>query len=202
MNFSIVGGVNSSNANLTASAVQTSGGTTYSSSSGSGYFFGALFTNHFSHLLSLELGIIYEHDQMGLTVANSAANMSVNLTEHFSRLQVPLVLRAHLIPSFFNVGVGGYWSTSIGNVSVDSSNQSIFTSKSTGSFFDLGLLPTDLGAIGSVQITIPLMPMFKILIEGRYLIGLRNDTNDPVNNYSSYKTNEWMIAAGPQISFF
>ena len=185
----IMGGMNMSSQSATVGPGLN--GSTVSSTSGTGYQGGVYFAQNFTPMLTFELGLNYQSLQSKSTLTVLTGSTTITTTE--KRLQVPLIVRYWFIPSILGFGVGGYYSMGLGNVKADSSNEAI-TASSNGSYKDAGLKSSDYGAVGSVQLRFPIGPTLRFLVDGRYLMGLAEQSTD--TNNLSLKNREIDVLAG------
>ncbi len=133
-------------------------------------------------LLDLELDLIYAKKKNAYT---SGAGTNVFETSSY---MVPVLVRSSFIPgNFINVGAGAYYEIGTSNgVTVNGVN---------GAYSDAGVKSHDIGLIGSVQMSLPVMPLVRFLIDGRYLHGLSEQQNDTATN-GSYKNRSIQAFAG------
>jgi hypothetical protein len=96
------------------------------------------------------------------------ANPGLRTTYRFNFIQVPLLLRYRLNPSFV-VGVGPYYSYTIGNINTntDSSSQTLGTG-------DLSLDNKDIGFIGSIRYRALMHEFIHIIVDARFVYGFSN----------------------------
>lgn len=86
----------------------------------------------------------------------------------WNTILVPVQAKLTLIP-FLSLGLGGYFSTAIGDISTDTGAGST----SSVSFAAANMSKSDFGAVASLGISLPL-GVTTLSLEGRYLYGMKN----------------------------
>lgn len=98
--------------------------------------------------------------------------------------------------SFISLGLGGYLGFGMGNVSVSTNN--VPTDYSYEAYF---LSNTDFGLAISGALQIPILPLTDILIDARFLLGLKNRDTTIGNTNRSYNRSNLLILAGLRFGF-
>ncbi len=133
---------------------------------------GVYFKENLSMLFGVELDAIYLKKKVRYALAGF-----LDSTDESKAIQVPLILRANLIPGgYFNFGVGAYYEAGMSS-GVDSTNN-LTGASGNQTYANAGVKHNDYGAVGSVQLKIPLAPTVKFSVEGRYLYGLAEQSAD------------------------
>ena len=182
-----LGGVNFLSYKLTEGSDLPSG-TKISGSSGQGITGGLYFSQSITPLLSLELETLYSQEQTKYTVEYKT--ISTKSTQKTTHLQVPLLIRVWPTLSLFNIGIGGYWSSGIGNAKTDKDDGTSLDQTYT----DAGLNRIDYGAIASIQFAPKIAPKIRLVLDGRYLYGTKQQSNDLAS--MSLKTREIQAVGG------
>lgn len=133
--------------------------TTTRFSIGVGASFNFELINHFS----LEPGFIYVSRSFSTTSA-----LAPRTEYSLSTFQFPLLLR-YWISKHFSLGGGPYLAHGFAKIKMNQEGNS-----TNLDFQDLQWSTDDLGFIGGIQYKVPFNELFSFLIEGRYLLGLKN----------------------------
>ena len=167
VNINFVGSMGLGNA-----AVSSTSGTIVSSRS-LPYGGGLLFGFRMLPKLSMELGFLYMPRAFQEKFSDDTSN---GIT--FTTVQIPLLLRFQILNSL-SIGVGGYFSHGIGNVTVVGP-----ASSTSHSYANANFGADDYGAIASLGIKFPLILKLSLILDGRYLYGFQNVNK--VNGVSTY----------------
>jgi len=133
-------------------------------------------------ILDLELDLIYMKKKNTISGASQT-----NVFETASYM-IPVMVRTSFIPGgFVNVGAGAYYE--IGTSS------GVIVDGASGAYSDAGVKSHDLGLIGSVQLRLPILPLVHFLVDGRYLYGLNEQSND-VASSGNFKNRSYQAFAG------
>lgn len=130
-----------------------------------GFGGGALLDFSLGPKVGIELGGLYMLRKFGLTVS------TVNFTAVAPAVQIPVVLRLHLLPAL-SIGAGGYAAMGMGNVT--------FTSGATeivDTYANNGLKTLDYGLLGSIGLNIKLASAFSFILDSRFLFGLAEQSD-------------------------
>ena len=117
--------------------------------------------------------------------ASGSLGNSVLSSASTTYFMVPAIARFTALP-IVNAGVGPYFATPLGKISTNTNGQ---TQESDSS--------TDLGLVASVQARIPLMPLIHAVVDGRYILGLK----DQGESTGSNKFRDFQALAGVSIGF-
>lgn len=183
LNFSAVGAVNMSEPKVA--------GTEYNSANGFGY--GGLIEFGLVPFFAMEIGALslprnYEYSTVVPTI--STVNVKMRM------LQVPVIFKAYL-GNIVSVGLGGYWAKYKNAIAYDTTYPSGNTSTSTQTLNQANHSQTDFGLATSLAFYLPLAPGAKILIDGRYTIGVKdNNTGSGTTTY-----NDMQLLAGLRLGF-
>lgn len=163
---------------VTNSTPSANSGSNYEGKIGLGY--GALIEGSLAPGVGLEIDVLslkrkYEN------LAPPAVTTTQDLTE------IPLLVRLHMGP-FLSVGFGAYYARYTGKI--HKGTQEIDYANSSFS-------KDDFGAATSIGIYFPLLPGLKLLIDGRYTLGVTdNDTSS-----AELKFNDVLLLAGLRLGF-
>lgn len=117
-------------------------------------------------ILDLETGIYYIQSKF------SYDSSVGELIEQLDALSLPLLFRFRF-SRYFSLGLGGFVSMASGKV------KTTFGGATYETAYDLaGLEDINYGALGSVTLELPLSHSVSFLVDGRYLLGLRNLMKD------------------------
>lgn len=158
LSLSAVGALNVSSVSASNSAATT----VYSA--GTGFGFGALASMPIMPAFSIELGALYVPRKFSST--SSLVTTDFTLTQ----LEIPLVFRFTPLP-LISFGLGGYLGLGLGNV-----HTAVGSVKLDNSYEIAGISKTDLGLLASAAFRLPLAPTFGLLVDARYLMGLKNSS--------------------------
>jgi hypothetical protein len=183
MRFSLVGAANMSEPKVA--------GTKYTAVNGFGY--GALLEFGIMPFFTMELGALslprnFEYGQNVPSVAHTTVKMKM--------LEVPVVFKAYLGHAL-SVGLGGYYAKYKGDISYESTDAFGQTSVTNKTLSAAGHSASDYGLVTSLGLYIPLAPLTRIILDGRYTIGIKN------NNIGAGTTtyNDLQLLAGVRFSF-
>jgi hypothetical protein len=181
--ISLVGDVDSSNISLGNPGSSTT-------SPKLGYGGGFLIDSMMTPGVGFEIGALYitrKTELDGFSVNGGAAS---NLDVKTTAIQVPVLLRFHLLP-MISIGLGGYWAYGIGNVnSTDTSGNSL----ASGSYSTELIKQSDFGLLGSVGLRLPLgTGGVKLLIDGRYAYGLTDFNNGAYTTTAKYRDVQGLV---------
>lgn len=121
-------------------------------------------------------------------VLNSRFGMSQDLSflgvkgvanTDFNYLSIPVLVRYQVIPQFLRIGVGGYYSIGLGDISVHGDGVDPFTGEvkkgsNSVSYKTLGFNKYDYGLVGSLQGSVPVTSNVSLIADARYNLGLAN----------------------------
>jgi hypothetical protein len=152
-------------------------GATVSTTAKPGFGFGAAGAiGIIPFILEVDVGVLY----MKRIWTQSSVDLS------YATLQIPVMARVSAIP-IISPGVGAYFATAMGDMSVGST---------TTTFASAGFNSLDIGLIGSVEAKFGILPMVKLVVDGRYLFGLTNSATT-----GDAKTREFQLLAGVSVGF-
>ena len=154
---------------------------------------GALFELRMVPLIGLEFGALYAPRKAAYSTVTPAV---ANITVTGNGYQFPALLRLHL-GRFFSLGVGGYYAKGKGDVTVETEmNGNKTTQQET--YAQLQQSDSDYGIATSLALTTRLAPLTYFLLDGRYLIGLKNTS---LAAGGERKFNDMQVLAGLQFGF-
>jgi hypothetical protein len=117
--------------------------------------------------LFTQVGFLYLN--RGFDINTGVASSQQEVT--FTTVQVPLILQYYILPSLA-VGLGAYFSHGFGNYTTNVTTTPAnlcYSAYGTG-----GYSADDYGAVASLTIKIPLLRIVSVILDGRYLYGLPN----------------------------
>ncbi|MGZ3695692.1 MAG: outer membrane beta-barrel protein [Bdellovibrionota bacterium] len=183
MRFSLVGAANMSEPKVA--------GTEYTAANGFGY--GGLLEFGIMPFFTMELGALslprkYEYG----TVVPVAGHTTVRL----KMLEVPLVFKAYLGHAL-SLGVGGYYAKYKGDITYETTDAFGQTSITSKTLAEANHSASDYGLVTSVGLYFPLAPLTRIIVDGRYTLGIKD------NNIGAGTTtyNDLQVLAGIRFSF-
>ena len=159
--FSLVGAANNSEpkaAGITYDPVLATGG-------------GALLEFGLGPMFGFEMGAIYVPREYEFN------SFALRYTYQQKMVQFPVLLRAYL-GGILSLGFGGYYSKYQGDLAIKTKNLGITTTSSM-KYDTAGLTTDDYGFASSLALYLPLAPMTKLLIDGRYNIGVKDNSTAP-----------------------
>jgi hypothetical protein len=139
-------------------------GATDTTTSINGSTYGAYLVFGLTRGLDFEVEGLYQTSKF----TTAAIQSNPSYTTQLQSVTVPVLFRIDLT-RYFNIGVGGYYSEGVGNVQTNTGG--IVT---PSSYADDGLAKTDYGAVGSVQILLPISYRTALVLEGKYFYGIKN----------------------------
>ena len=148
---------------------------------------GGLVDIWFAHRTSLEVGVLY------LKAKQEATISGFDTTTEFTVIQVPILVRFHLM-RYLSIGVGGYVAREQGDVAYTATSGGTTTS-GTSAYTNT---KTDYGAEASLGLKIPMGMMSSILIDGRYIYGMK-DLDPSING--KVNTRAFQLLAGLHFGF-
>ena len=110
----------------------------------------------------------------------------------------PVLLRANL-GGFLSLGFGAYYGVYTGTASEETKSKlTNLSSTQSRNYKDINIDGSDYGLASALGLYLPIVPMLKLVIEGRYLMGFKN--ND-TRAGASTKFNDTQGMLGVQIGF-
>ncbi len=173
--LSLVGVANSAQPNVPGT--QYSGQTAYGA--------GALLEMRMVPFIGLEVGGLYAPRKYSFSTGG------VNYTNSYKAYEFPVLLRLHL-GRYLSVGGGAYYSRANGGISQTAAGVSQGVS-----FASQQQSMTDYGGVLSAALTMRLGPLTRLLFDGRYLVGMKNDSLSG----GDMKFNDMELLAGLQFGF-
>jgi hypothetical protein len=168
--------------NIWSPAVSTTiAGASVSSASKGDFLAGLSYTTSLTPFFSLEIDGLYVTRKSDTTVSILGSS-STGVTSQ-NVIEVPILFRVHLLP-MVNLGVGPYFAYGVGDFTSSGTSQS-YQAASTSR--------TDYGAEASAQIKFPIAPGIHVSAEGRYVLGLKEEST---NSSTSAKNREIQVLAG------
>jgi hypothetical protein len=150
---------------------------------------GVLLEMRMMPFVGLELGGLYAPRKFSYSTSSTQYTLS------YKAYEFPVLLRFHLA-RFFSVAGGAYYSKASGGMSQTSTTNGVTTSQGV-SFTSQNQTNTDYGAVVSAALTMKIAPLTRFLIDGRYLMGTKNDSLSGGN----MKFNDMELLAGLQFGF-
>ena len=151
---------------------------------------GALLEFGILPMIGLELGALSMKRKYTQTIGSTETMTNKEL------YQFPVLLRLNL-GSMLSFGFGGYYARYQGKIFEQSTSGAAITSGEYA-YSDKFATEHDYGLATSLALYFPMAPMMKLLLDGRYTMGLRdNDTRDTFQ----LKYNDYQLLAGLQIGF-
>jgi hypothetical protein len=126
-------------------------------------------------LFGVEVDALYERRAFKTTSAGTETSFGSN------HLTIPVLLRVHPI-SYFSVGVGGYYSSSFGDLSTETGSNS-----TSIAYTSAGVNRPDAGLIASLRGQYPIADQIQAVLDVRGLLGLVNQNSIQDDN-NSFKT--------------
>jgi hypothetical protein len=143
-------------------------GTGYTLGNSTGVGLGALLGAPLFPGLELQIGALYF--PRGTHVEGSYAGFTAgNLNLTAKQLQVPVLVRFTLLP-VLSAGVGAYYARALSDFELTGDIAGV----SIPSVTRTDLKKDDFGLVASVSANFPIVPLFSILVDARYLLGLSN----------------------------
>lgn len=176
---------------LANSAQPTQPGTEYTGQSS--YGGGILLEARMIPMFGLEFGALYAPRKFSFSTATPVA---AKFTMSANAYEFPVLLRFHL-GRFFSFGVGGYYAKAKGDIAL-ATEMNGATSSSSTTFAAQNQSDSDYGIATSIALTSRLGPLTHLVLDGRYLIGLKNDSLAASGNM---KFNDMEVLAGLQFGF-
>ena len=158
-------------------------GVNYTSSAQMGYGAGILIDHHFDRGVGIQFGVLYLNQKQNENLTDPAA-----VTLQRKLVQVPVTLRFHLLPGM-TIGVGGYYSHTIGDNSVTDSSGNVTNESDAAE----QLKSYDLGAVGGLALHLPLTQSCHFLADARYL---QSFTNQDTSGTVTTKPNGFQFMVG------
>ena len=134
---------------------------------------GGILIDSSSRSVDLQIGALYMDRKSNVDTSSAAgADLGTNTIDHHF-IQIPVTLQFHLLP-MVHLGLGGYYSHSMGSNNVTDSSGNASTSTDSA----LNQKSYDAGAQAGLGIYIPLTMTCHLLADGRYSYGLVNQVAD------------------------
>lgn len=169
-----------------------SAGTTYTAKNAFGG--GAMLEFGLGPVFGFELGALSVPRKYEYASSTGASMATVVATQKM--LQVPVLFRAYL-GSLLSLGVGGYYSKFNGNYETETTTLGVRINTSR-TYASAGYTDSDYGFVSSLGIYMPLAPLFRLYFDGRYTVGIKDNSVDP---NTEFKFNDIQALAGFQIGF-
>jgi hypothetical protein len=168
-----------------------SNGSTYTAKNS--YGGGALLEFGLGPIFGFEIGALSLPRKYEFANINAGITSSVVATQKM--LQVPVLFRAYL-GKVLSLGFGGYYAKYNGSYAFETTTLGV---KTTGSstYAAAGLSDSDYGFVSSIALYIPMAPMFRIILDGRYTVGVKDNSTTT----TEMKFNDIQALAGFQLGF-
>ncbi len=163
---------------------------TFSYTPNTEYGGGALLEFGIVPFVGLELGALYLPRSFQYTPL-----YYTNITVTLKTIQYPVLLRAYLF-DMLSIGAGGYYAKYISGVKYETSTPAGIQNTSNTLALS-NLEESDYGLVGSVAIYIPFSKLSRLMLDGRYTVGLKD--NSLATNEIKY--NDIQVLAGLQVGF-
>ncbi len=144
-------------------------------------------------LFGLEFGALYLPRKFRREIELPAQS---KVTTEGKMYEFPVLLRTHL-GSVLSFGIGGYYASATGQVATEVETGSL-TTASRYSYAEVEQTTTDHGLLTSLALTIRMAPLTYFLLDGRYTMGLKNNSTAPGG---SRKYNDMQFLAGLQFGY-
>lgn len=148
-----------------------------------GFTGGLTYEFKFHPLFSVEVDALYERRAYKATLSGIETSFGAN------QLTIPLLVRVHPI-SYFSVGVGGYYSSSFGDISVDDG-----TVSTSVPYTSVGINRPDAGLLASIRGQYPVADQIQAVLDIRGILGLVNQNASQDDN-NSFKTRGFQAMLG------
>ena len=165
----------------------TAPGVTITTGSVSSFMFGAALHHTLQDSFGIEIDALYQ--KRGISVTGSGGGVSVTRNITVNYLTLPVMARFEVVPQYVRLGVGGYASLAISDVSVGDVSATRAASNWSS---------TDFGLIGSVRGSYPVAPNVDLVADVRYMFGF-TDVDTTAENDS--KLRDFSILAGASYRF-
>ncbi len=177
LDYGILGGLNF----YSPSYSNPSGTPTKTSNGSSSSAFGVSVSTGIIPLLTLEVDALYVSRKSDF-LSTTAPLLS---TTSFHVLEIPALVRLSLVPALFNVGAGLYYAMGLGSVNVNGVDYS---------YSDAGFNKTEVGAVLTAEVRLPVLTLFSIVGDMRYNYGFSELS--AVSTSQSLKTRELQMFVG------
>lgn len=145
-------------------------------------------------LFGLEIGALLVPRKYEVTRVTPA---SETVTTEQKMVEIPLVFRAYL-GKVLSLGVGAYYTSYTGNFETSTKNNVTGAiTNSSQTYAAAGRSESDYGFVSSLGIYLPLMPLLRIVLDGRYTVGVKDNVTGP----GDLKFNDIQVLAGLQLGF-
>lgn len=181
--ISLVGVANSSTPN--SPGVEYSGETSYGA--------GVLLESRLVPMFGFEIGAMYAPRKFSYSTAVPTATTVTSTSKVY---EFPAAFRFHLGRNF-SLGFGGYYAMGKGNLTQQTTSDAGSSTQNV-TYASQGQTDSDYGLLGSAQIAFRLTPLTHLVFDGRYLMGLKN--NSTIAG-SDRKYNDFELLAGLQLGF-
>jgi hypothetical protein len=150
---------------------------------------GVLLEFRLVHYVGFEFGGIY------VPRVYKTSGLDTTTTTTQKLYEFPVLLRIHPV-SFFSLGGGVYYGSYTGTVStkVESATG---TTQSSSTYAAAARSKRDYGLAAAAALYMPLAPLLKFVIDGRYTVGARNNSTGS----GSLKFNDTQVLAGFRLGF-
>lgn len=127
-----------------------------------GYAFGAMGQLDLNPAMGLEVDALYIQRKYGYAAGPFSGDISAKY------FMLPVLVRITALP-ILSVGIGGYYAQAIGDISGTLNGAEFTQSFSSGNISN-----SDFGGVASVQLKSSLAPFMSLLLDARYILGLKN----------------------------
>jgi hypothetical protein len=185
--ISVVGGPTLTTTTVTAATAAAYQLLNGGQSAGVGYAAGVLVGFDLIPELEIESGLLYTHDKINASFNAPTLSLVGSQSASWNYLQVPVVVRCHVLP-VLGLGAGVYYGHTVGGVTTTSTIAGI--PNSTSSVSNSSLSSSDFGFIFNARGNLPIAEGISALIDIRYLLGVTNGNTDgsPNDNFSMRQT--------------
>lgn len=179
----VLGGLHNTNVSIDPTAA----GVSYSSQAVP--MFGAFIETSIVPLIGFELGAFYVPRKYKATVALVQTDVTTSLTQ----LQIPALIRFHLIP-FLSFAAGGYYAHSMGDIHTEGKAFNIPVTQDA-TYDAVFLSQNEFGILGSVRLEIPVLPLFSLMADLRYLRELKNLNTSATSTTIKFHGTQFLVGA-------
>ncbi len=124
-------------------------------------------------MFEIDFGALYMQRKFQYDATNGT------VVNKFNSLQFPVIARLNFM-NMLSIGAGGYYAMAMGDIGVEATPTGGGTTTSTTmTYANSGYAKSDYGLVGSVALYFPVGPMTRFILDGRYLLGLKDVNKNP-----------------------
>ncbi|MGK5086364.1 outer membrane beta-barrel protein [Bdellovibrionota bacterium FG-2] len=188
LELGVVGGLNHTNSTPTPA--------TFTFGAGNSYALGAFFDYGLATGIGMEIGAFLANRKLtaSTTLTINGVSQTFSGDMSYNTYQFPLLLRFTALP-FLSFGAGGYYAMGTGNVTETVGGVPLPV---PATFAEVGLKTSDYGLEGNARFRLPILPLFGLIVDARYLYGLADTSASPDVKLN---TRDFQALAGIQFGF-